>query len=342
MDVQREIDAVVAVMDQLGLGSAPLTDANYLAIGHALQGNAALEQLAIEGHGLNNPYVARATEYYGYTNDFQNNVDGTTLYVGAGPDDGERAIADFFDDDIMTHLPFPVIMQNGEVTQLNQNGDAESTLNEAVEQMNDTLFGTLLTSANFDQFPAQCADDAPRRRRPRPSPAITATTLPGTVIENGHTWVADSTGTYQTSANLEMEWRTDYQMLLAGHGAQLTATQRLEGNMEAFLENSNINTMWNGAAKEEQMRVDLQREIDAIAGAMQIDQTTYGIDPTAEFTEASLPATEQHPPRQRAARGTGAAGLRHGQSPPRPISRRLQGRLRGRGLEHVFRRRRRR
>ena len=50
----------------------------------------------------------------------------------------------------MSHLPFPTIMRNGEVTLLNQNGDAESTLNEAVEEMNDTLFGALLTAANFE------------------------------------------------------------------------------------------------------------------------------------------------------------------------------------------------
>ncbi len=54
MDAQRQIDALAGVMTALGLGSAPLTTANYLAIEHALQDNpayAALEQLAIEGHG---------------------------------------------------------------------------------------------------------------------------------------------------------------------------------------------------------------------------------------------------------------------------------------------------
>lgn len=287
MDAQREIDAVVTVMNQLGLGAAPLTAANYLAIGHALQDNAALEQLAVEGHGLNDPYVAGATEYNGYTNDFQHNVDNRTLYVGPGPDNGERAIADFFDDDIMTHLPFPVVMQNGELTQLNQNGNGESTLNEAVEQVNDTLFGKLLISANFE-VPGYNAPSTPKPTPPATITGYYGDTLPGTIIENGHTWVADSTGTYQTSANLEIEWRTDYQMLLNGQGGQMTATQRLEGNMEAFLENSNINTMWNGAAQEEQMRVDLQRGIDAIAGAMKIDQASYNIDPNAEFTEATF------------------------------------------------------
>jgi len=286
MDAQREIDAVVSVMNQLGLGAAPLTGADYLKIQHTLQGNAALEQLALEGHGLNTPYVAGATEYLGYTNDFQHNVDNRTLYVGPGPDTGQRAIADFFDDDIMTHLPFATIMQNGEITQLNQNGGAESTLNEAVQQMNDTLFGATLTSANFVVPGANAPTVAP------PTPPATITgyygdTLPGTIVENGHTWVADATGAYQTTANLEMEWRADYQAMLNGQGATLTATQRLEGDMEAFLENSAIDTAWNGAAKEEQVRVDLQRVIDAIAGAQQIDQTQFGVSATAPLTEAS-------------------------------------------------------
>jgi hypothetical protein len=287
MDAQREIDAVVATMTSLGLGNAPLTVANYLAIGRALQNNAGLEQLALEGHGLNNPWKAGVTEYLGYTNDFQHNVDNRTLYVGpALADTGERAITDYFDDAIMTHLPFAAVAQNGELIQLNQNGNTESTVSAAVDLMNNTLFGSVATAANFIVPGYQ----APAAASPTPPATITGAlgdTLPGTVTINGHTWVADSNGAYQTSANLGIEWRGYYQTMLAGHGDTLTAAQRLEGNMEAFFENSNINTMWNGATKEAQMRVDIQREIDAIAAAQQIDQATYGIDAKAQFTEAS-------------------------------------------------------
>ncbi len=284
-DAQMEMDAVITEMNALGLGSKALTTADYRALGTALQNNAALEQLAVEGHGLNNPYVAGVTEYLGYTNDFQHNVDNRTLFVGPGADDGERAIADFFDDAIMTHLPFAVAAQNGELIQLNQNGNNESTLTAAVGLMNNTLFGSLLTSANFYRPGAQTVTVT--STVPTTITGAFGETLPGTVTLNGHTWTADSTSTYQTTANLEMEWRSDYQTMLAGNGNTLTATQRLEGNAEAFFENSNINTMWNGAAKEEQMRVDIQREIDAIAGAQAIDQTTYGYSTTAEFTVAS-------------------------------------------------------
>jgi len=284
-DVQREIDAVVATMTSLGLGNAPLTVANYLAIEHALQNNAALEELAVQGHGLNNPWVAGVTKYNGYTNDFQHNVDNTTLYVGGGADTGERAIADLFDDAIMTHVPFASVAQNGELTQLNQNGNAESTDAEAVGLMNATLFGRILTASDFMTPGGEAAPAV------APGPATITTlygdTISATMVVNGHTWTADANGQFQTTANLEMEWRTDYQTMLAGNGASLTATQRMEGNAEAVFENSNIILMWQGAAKEAAYRADVQREIDAIAGAMKIDQTSYGINPNAPLTEAS-------------------------------------------------------
>jgi predicted lipoprotein with Yx(FWY)xxD motif len=283
-DVQREIDAVVATMTSLGLGSAPLTAQNYLSIEHALQNNAALEELALQGHGLNNPWVAGQTEYNGFTNDFQY-IDGHRLYTGPGANSGERAIADFFDDSIMTHLPFAAVVQNGEIEQLNQNGNAESTVGAAVGELNQTLFGAILTASNFVTPGAQAAPAA--AAGPSTITTFYGQTIAATITVNGHTWVADANGEFQTTANLQMEWRTDYQIMLAGKGGTLTATQRLEGNAEAVFENTNINGMWQGAAKEAAYREDVQREIDAIAGAMQIDFSSYGISLSAPLTEAS-------------------------------------------------------
>jgi hypothetical protein len=284
-DLQREMDAVLAVMGTLGLGASALTAADYLSIEHALQGNAALQELAVQGHGLNSPWVAGQTKYLGYTNDFQHNVDNKTLFVGGGVDNGERAIADFFDDAIMTHLPFPSVAQNGEPTQLNQNGNNESTVLAATALLNQTLFGRVLTSADF-LVPGRQAAPAPAAG-PATVTAYSGDTIAATVTVNGHTWVADANGVFQTTANLQMEWRTDYQTMLAGHGDTLTAAQRMAGNAEAVFENTNINGLWQGAAKEAQYRADVQREIDAIAGAMAIDKASYGIDPNAALTEAS-------------------------------------------------------
>jgi hypothetical protein len=285
MDVQREIDAVVSTMTSLGPGTAPLTVQNYIAVEHALQGNAALEELAVQGHGLNNPWVAGATKYNGYTNDFQVNIDPATLYVGPGADNGERAIQDFFDDDIMTHLPFASIAQNGELEQLNQNGNAESTVSSAVGAMNTMLFGGVLKAANFMTPGAQAAPVAPAG--PATITTLYGDTIAGTMTVNGHVWTADATGKFQTTTNLEMEWRSDYQIMLAGHADTLTATQRMEGNAEAVFENTQINGMWQGAKAESAYREDVQREIDAIAGAMSIDQASFGINPNAPLTEAS-------------------------------------------------------
>ena len=67
-DVQREFDAVGAAITLLGYSqTAPLTTQQYLAVERALQSHATLQELAVQGHGLNTP---PQTKYYGYTQDF--------------------------------------------------------------------------------------------------------------------------------------------------------------------------------------------------------------------------------------------------------------------------------
>ena len=224
-------------------------------------------------------------EYNGYTNDFQHNIDSTTLFIGGGSDTGKRAIADYFDDATMTHVPFASVAQNEELTQFNQNSNAESTDAAAIVLMNATLFGSVMKASAFM---------TPGAKPPVGPPAGPATitklcgdSIATTIVGNGHTWTAGPNGQFQTTSNLEMEWRTDYQTMLAGNGASLTATQRMEGNAEAVFENTQINNMWQDAAREAAYRADVQREIDAISGAMKINQASYGTDPNAPLTEAS-------------------------------------------------------
>jgi len=126
--------------------TGPMTQQQYLLLAQTIQNSPALEELAVQGHGLNAPPAPR---YFGYTNDFQNNVDTTTKYVGGGLDDHENAVTDFFDDVIMTHLPFPVVWQNGHLEQLNQNADAEDSLERTVAAFNNSLFFRVYTSADF-------------------------------------------------------------------------------------------------------------------------------------------------------------------------------------------------
>ena len=72
-DIQREIDAIAGAMKEAGLsGITSLTTQDYLTLGHVLQSDATLEELALQGHGLNHPPSSR---YDGFTNDMQNNVD---------------------------------------------------------------------------------------------------------------------------------------------------------------------------------------------------------------------------------------------------------------------------
>jgi hypothetical protein len=278
-DVQREIDAVVAAMTSVGQITAGFSVSSYLRTEHALQDNAAWEELALQGHGISSPPSSR---YDGFLNDFQWN-DYSTLFVGPSAWDGQHAIADMFGDLIMPDIPFASIAQDGELVQLDQNGNEESTVSVEVNSLNQVLFGRLLTSANF-LIPGALPP-------PPPAAGLAATTglegdaLPASITANGHTWTLNADGVYVTTANLEIEWRGYYQTMLAGKGNTLTATQRLEGNAEAVFENTGISQQ--PEPLEAQYRMDVQREIDAIAGAMSIDQTTYGIDPSQPLTEST-------------------------------------------------------
>ena len=271
-DVQREIDAVAAVMIQLGLGNAPLNAQNYLAIGNALQANAGLEELAIEGHGLND---APQAKYRGYTEDFQNNSDTVTFYVGGGLNNGQKAVANFFDDNILTHLPFPTIEQNGTMEVLNQNGNAEDTLTAAVQAMNDTLFNRVYVASDFSTTSTANGTVVYVPGAPTTAPAAPVagggqiTTLSGAVISSTitdlpHVWTAGADGLFHTTANLAQEWSSDY--LAAQAGQTLTYVQRLEASAEAVFENTALSKQSSTALARD--REDVQRDIDAIAGAM--------------------------------------------------------------------------
>ena len=277
-DVQREIDAIAGAMTEAGIsGTAPLTTQQYIAIGRALQSDPALEELAMQGHGLNDPSLAK---YRGYTNDFQNGVDGTTLYIGGGLDNNQNALTDFFNDVVLTHLPFPVVAQNGQLEQLNQNGNAENTLSDATGALDQTMFYDVYTAADFATKAGTASST------PTAPPVAPVNTTPGTMtglfgdtiattltISNAelgagvtHVWTADANGLYQTTTNLAAEWQGYYTLMLNGQGSQLTAIQRLEGNAEAIFENTTLSSRPAGTLGV--WREDLQREFDAISQIM--------------------------------------------------------------------------
>jgi hypothetical protein len=143
-DVQRQFDAMYAAMVGAGVNiTGPLTQQQYLATENVLQGNATLMELGMQGHGLNNSGISR---YAGYTTHFQNTVDGQTLYIGGGVNNGSKAIATFFDDNILSHMPFPTAITNGVLFQLNQNGAREDTVAQAVAALNAGMSRTYRTS----------------------------------------------------------------------------------------------------------------------------------------------------------------------------------------------------
>lgn len=277
-DLQREFDAIYKTLQTLGLDKvSALTSLQYLQLEHSLQSNATLEELAIQGHGLNTPPSAR---YTGYTNDFQNNVDQRTLYLGSGNNAGERAIADFLDDSLLSHVPFATVAINGELVQLNQNGDSETKLAQATAAVDQTWFKTFLTAADFGKpgYQPPAGPDA----GPATITTLTGETVSGTVTITPHVWTANAAGLYVTTANLEIEWRTYAQTMAAGHADTLTAIQRLEGNAEVVFENTGMINLSEATISRD--RMDAQREYDAMAAAMKIDQAIFGIDPSKPLT----------------------------------------------------------
>ena len=306
-DLQREFDAMAGALSKAGIDATkPLSVASYLTMEHTLQADGVLEELGIQGHGLNKPPAAR---YDGYTNDIQNAVDNKTLYVGSGLDHGEKAVADFLDDVVLGHAPFPTVYINGKLEQLNQNGAAEDQIATAVKAFDQAAFTKVYTSKDFADHlaattPAKPVHHIPAPVKapvlPAPNPVVTPgtmraydgnlvpTTLSGADLP--HTWVADSTGLYHTATDLKAEWTGYYKQMLAGKGASLTAWQRIAGNAEAVFENTGLSKL--NAATQSRDREDIQRFLDAEAAGMAISARTMGISVSKPFTEQTYLALE--------------------------------------------------
>jgi hypothetical protein len=251
----------------------------------------------VQGHGLNQPPAAR---YAGYTNDFQHNVDHDTLYVGGGADNGQLAVADFFDDIGLSHSPFPAVMHAGGLVALNQNGGIESSLTAQVAELNTTMFYRVYVPSDFSVNPnakgavtlvpgAAVASALPVAISPATS--VIGASLPATISGiTAHGWTADATGLYHTNANILAEWQSDYAAMRAGHGAALSAVQRLEGNAYAVFENTNAAHL--SAPRQAAFLQDAQRQFDAIDAAMKIDTRTLGIDFSQPLTQQSVLSLE--------------------------------------------------
>ena len=303
-DVQREFDAMAAAMKIAGVdGSKPLTQQGYLLIDQTIQGSATLDELFMQGHGLNN---SGFTRYAGYTNDFQHNVDKVTRYVGGGLlDQGENALTAFFDDVTLSHIGFSVVWQNGQLTQLNQNGATEDPLLNSIVGFNDAMYYRVYTAADFRAggptaasnkatdaafYTAQDQRLLAALKDAAAAPASTGhiKTIYGfeansTISFNAgngitHVWTADANGEYQTTSNLAAEWRSAYVRLLTVGPKGMTAEQRVEANAEAFFENTGLSKL--SAAQQAVDRADAQRQFDAEFMAMQ----KLGIDPNAPMS----------------------------------------------------------
>ncbi len=303
-DLQREFDAIGAAMtiNQTRYGidpTKPFNTYSYLKMQETLQGDASLKELAYQGHGVNNPLQSR---YAGFTTDFRDQVDNSTYFVGGGQGNGTLAIPVFLEGGILGHAAFSTVMHNGVATQLNQNGTLENSTADSVIRANATMFGQVLVSSDFSTdrnaagkvvlVPNQAvAPEAPVVPGPGYIRALDGTIIAGRITTTAHQWVADSTGLFVTSSDLAAEWKANYAIMQAGNAGSLTVIQRLEGNAEAVIDNTQASKL--STVAQSALRQDLQREFDAIDSGMRLDGQTFGIDPKAAFTETSYQRLQQ-------------------------------------------------
>lgn len=302
-DTQREYDTISVAMDRLGLSNVTqLTVADYLNISSVIRNDPVLQELGIQGHGLNSP---PSSKYNGYTNDFQHNVDTTTLYIGPGIDTNQNALTDFFDDEVITHEPYPTVPEWGGLEQLNQNANNEDWVSDSVSQMNDAMFNMVFTAADFSQSPGTAPDTSPAPPA-TPTPSYGPTQMLGfyntpvdrmITIANAdlgagvsHTWLADGSGRYiyVGPKSLAAEWQSYYTILTSGTAAQqaaLTNIQRLEGNIEGIFLNTAL--VGQSVAQINSDRFDIQRQIDALSAAM----AASGVGPQDQFNALSYHLT---------------------------------------------------
>ena len=301
-DVQREFDAISVAMDRAGLANVKqLTVNDYLAISYQIRADPTLQELAIQGHGLNSQPSAK---YDGYTQDFQNNVDTTTLFVGGGLDNNQNALTDFFDDVVISHEPFVTVPEWGGLEQLNQNANNEDLVATATGGFNDAMFNRVYTASDFSQKPGTKSSTVATPPTSAVSygptqmlgfyntPVDRTITISNADLGAGisHTWQANGAGLYVLTGatNLASEWMADYQTLSYGTAAQkaaLTDVQRLEGNIEGIFVNTGLHSL--SAAQLATDRMDIQRQLDALSAAM----VTAGVGPQAQFTATSYRAT---------------------------------------------------
>ena len=146
-DVQRQFDAEFAAIRLAGIDpSTTFTASSYLQLSQTLRFNAALDELATQGHGLHAPSSSR---YAGYANDVQNAVDDATKFVGRGWAHGHKALSEGFDSLVLGHAPFPVVAINGKLVQLNHNGKSEVSLTRAVGLLNEITHAAALHAQDF-------------------------------------------------------------------------------------------------------------------------------------------------------------------------------------------------
>jgi hypothetical protein len=281
--------------------NAPLTEASYLQLGETIRANPVLEELAMQGVGVPGTNMIR---YRGAYADFMAGADWSTYFVGGGPDNGKLAVPYMFND-VISMLAFPSANIGGVWEQLDRNGNVAETAVQAATALNNTMFYQVFVAADFSKTATTVGPVVPVSATPA-APVVTIAsetapsgemvTLSGQLIQttqvvNGHTWTADTNGLFHTS-NLAAEWTADYQAMLSGNTAGMNAIQMLEGNAEATFEATGLTSL--SAAVQQQLREDVQRDLDAMEGAFTLSSNNLGLPTSPAMLAGSYVAMERN------------------------------------------------
>jgi hypothetical protein len=147
-DAQRCFDARAAAMkiDQASLGlGQPMTKDAMVKLERTIWGSAELEELFMQGRGVNAP----SAKYNGFEKDFKF-ADRTTTYVGEGWYSGRSALGSFFNDVILGYAGFGTVWNQGQLVQLDQNGNVVEGVGAAAGNLNRATL-TVLKKSDFQR-----------------------------------------------------------------------------------------------------------------------------------------------------------------------------------------------
>lgn len=140
-------------------------------------------------------------------------------------------------NDIVFNLPFATAHETGAWQHLETKGNVAETVLNAATALNRAVYHQVFVASDFSTIPtkigavmllqgatlAAASVIGSIMAAPGMIMTLSGAHLANTITVNGHVWTAGTNGEFHT-AKLTAEWEANYQTMLAGYGASLTAS----------------------------------------------------------------------------------------------------------------------